>query len=57
MERKLLNSIKVGVFFEKNIEEKTPDKSYYYFYKPYISVFNLVVGSRKMITVPKNMSL
>ena len=57
MERKLLNSIKVGVFFEKNIEEKTPDKSYYYFCKPYISVFNLVVGSRKMIPIPKNMSL
>ena len=56
----LLNSIKARVFFGKNIEEKhlcCHDKNYYYFWKSYIPVINLIVDSRNMIKVSKNMRL
>ena len=58
--RKLLNGIRVRVFFEKNIEKKhlcCHDKNYYYFWKSNIPVINLIVDSRNMISVSKNMSL
>ena len=56
----LLNGMKVRVFFGKNIEKKHLchlDKNYYYFCKSNISVFNLIVDSRNMIEVSKNMRL
>ena len=56
----ILNGIKVRVFFEKNIEKKPlyrHDKNYYYFCKSSIPVINLIVGSRSMIKVSKNLSL
>ena len=52
--------IKVRVFFEKNTEKKHSyfhDKNYCYFCKSSIPVINLIVGSRNMIKVPKNISL
>ena len=55
-----LKSIKVLIFFEKNVEKKHlhhPDKNYYYFYKLNIPVINLIVASRNMVKVLKNMSL
>ena len=48
-----------GSFSEKNIEKKhlcCHDKSYYQFCKSNIPVINLIVGSRNMIKVSKNMS-
>ena len=56
----MLNVIKVRVFFEKNIEKKRLRrhcKSYYYFCKSNIPVTNLIVGSRNMIKISKNISL
>ena len=56
----LLNRIKVRVFFGKNIERKhlsSHNKNYYYFWKSNIPVINLIVGSRNMIKLSKNMSL
>ena len=56
----LLNGIKVQVFFGKNIEKKHlchHDKSYYYFWKSNIHVINMIVDSRNMIKLSKNMSL
>ena len=47
-------------FFLKNVEKKYlrhADKNYYYFCKLNIPVINLVVVSRNMIKVSKNMSL
>ena len=58
--QQVLNGIKVGVFFEKNIEKKDfcrHDKNYYYFCKSNILVINLIVGSRNMMKVSKNTSL
>ena len=55
----ILSSIKVRVFFEKNIGKRPlccHDKNFYYFYKSNISVVNLVSGSRNMIKVSENMS-
>ena len=55
-----LNDIKVQVFFGKNIEKKhlyRHYKNYYYFWKSNIPVINLIVDSRNMIKVSKNMSL
>ena len=55
-----LNVIKVRIFFEKSIEKKhlcRHDKNYCYFCKSNIPVINLIVGSRNMIKVSKNMSL
>ena len=55
-----LNDIKVQVFFGKNIEKKhlyRHYKNYYYFCKSNIPVTNLIVHSRNMIKVLKNMSL
>ena len=54
-----LNGIKVQVFFEKNIKRKhlfCHDKNYYCFWKSNIRVINLIVDSRNMIKVLKNMS-
>ena len=56
---KFLNSIKEQVFFGKSIEKKhlcRHDKNYY-FCKSNIPAINLIVGSRNMIKVSKNMSL
>ena len=56
----ILNGIKVRVFFRKNIEKKhlcRHGKNYYYFWKSNISVINLIVDSRNMIKVSKNMRL
>ena len=57
---KLLNGIKVWIFFEKNIEEKHlchHDKNYCYFWKSFISVINLIVDSKNMIKLSKTLSL
>ena len=55
----LLNGIKVRVFLgKKDIEKKHScrhDKNYY-FWKSNIPIINLIVGSRNMIKVSKNMS-
>ena len=54
-----LNGMKVRVFFGKNIEKKRfcrLDKNCYYFWKSNIHVINLIVDSRNMIRVLKNMS-
>ena len=58
----ILTGIKVKVFFEekKNIKKKhlcRHDKNYYYFWKSNIPVTNLIVDSRNMIKVSKNMRL
>ena len=56
---KLLNSIQVRVFSGKNIEEKPlchHEKNYYYFCKSNTPVINLIVGSRNMIKLLKNIS-
>ena len=48
------------VFFGKTINKKDlcrHDKNYYYFWKSNIPVINLIVGSRNMIKVSKNISL
>ena len=55
-----LNGIKVPVLFPKNIEKKQlcrHDKVYYYFWKSNIPVINLLVDSRNMIKVSKNVGL
>ena len=55
-----LNSIKVRFFFGKHIEKMQlwrHDKNYYHFCKSNIPVINLIVSSRNMIKVSKNMSL
>ena len=54
----MLNGIKVWVFLVKNIEKKhlcRHYKNYYYFCKSNIPVINLIVDSRNMIKVSKNM--
>ena len=55
----LLNGMKVRVFFGKKTWEKALvlDKNYYYFWKSNNPVINLIVDSRDMIKVSKNMSL
>ena len=56
----ILNSIKVWVFFGKNIEKKHlchHDKNCYYFWKSNITAINFIVDSRNMIKVLKNMHL
>ena len=56
----LLKGSNVPGFFGKNIEKKhlcCHDKNYYCFWKSNINVINLVVDSRNMIKVSKNMSL
>ena len=56
----LLDGIKVRVFFEKNIEENhlsRHNKNCYYFCKSNIPVINLILGSRNMIKISKNMIL
>ena len=56
----LLTGIKVRVFFGKKHRKKhlcCHDKNYYYFCKSNIRIINLIVGSRNMIEVSKNMSL
>ena len=55
----LLNGMKVRVFFGKKTREKALvlDKNYYYFWKSNNPVINLIVDSRDMIKVSKNMSL
>ena len=53
-------ALRCGSFSEKNIEKKhlyCHDKNYYYFCKSNIRIINLIVGSRNMIEVSKNMSL
>ena len=53
-----LNGIKVHVFFEKRIEKKHlcyHEKNYCYFWKSNFPIINLVVGSRNMIKISKNM--
>ena len=55
-----LNGIKVQVFFIKNIEKKhlcCHDQNYYYFWKSNIPVIDLVVESRNLTEVSKNLSL
>ena len=58
---KYLNDIKVrGVFLKKKDRKKIPvppDKNFYYFCKSNITVINLILGSRNMIKVSKNMIL
>ena len=51
-----LNSIKVQVFFRKK-HMYSHDNNYYYFCKSDILVINLIVGSRNMIKLSKNISL
>ena len=56
----ILNGIKVGVFFEKNIEKKQfchHDQNYCYFRKWSIPVINLIVGSKNMIKISKSVNL
>ena len=55
-----LKGIKVRVVFGKNIEKKhfcLHDKNYYYFWKSNIYVINLIVDSRNIIKISKNMRL
>ena len=50
----------VEIFSEKTSKKKhlcRHDKNYYYFCKSNIPVINLIVGSRNMIKVSKNVSL
>ena len=59
-EKGILNSMKVRVFFEENVERKHlcyHEKNYCYFCKSNIPVINLIVGSRNMIKLSKNMTL
>ena len=56
----LLSDIKVRVFFEKYMEKKHlchHDRNYCYFCKSNIPAINLIVVSRNMIELSKNMSL
>ena len=56
----ILNGIKVRVFFRKKRSWKylcRHDRNYYYFWKSNIPVIKLIVHSRNMIKVSKNMSL
>ena len=56
----LLNSIKVQVFLEKKHEKRhlcRHDKNYYYCWKSKVPAINLIIDSRNMIKVSKNMSL
>ena len=56
----ILNGIKVRVLFGKIVEKKhlcRHDKNHYYFQKSNIPVINLIVDSRNMIKVSKNMHL
>ena len=58
--KKLLRGIKVRVFLRKSIQKKHlchHDKNYCYYYKSNIPVINLILGSRNMIRLSKNMSL
>ena len=53
-------ALRCGSFFGKNIEKKPVcchDKNYYYFCKSSIPGINLVVVSRNMVKVSKNMGL
>ena len=55
-----LNGIKLGVFFGENIEKKRlrhHDNNYCYFWTANTPVINLIVDSRNITTVSKNMSL
>ena len=55
-----LHGTLVQDFFEKNIEKKHlchQDKNYFYICKSNILVDDLIVGSKNMIKVSKNMSL
>ena len=55
-----LNSTKVRVFFEKSTKKKhlcCYDKNYHHFCKSNIPEISLIVGSRNIIKVSKNMSL
>ena len=57
---KILNDIKVRVFLWINIQKKhlcSRDKNYYYSSKWNIPVINMILGSRDMIKVSKNVSL
>ena len=57
---KILNDIKVLVFLWINIQKKhlrRRDKNYYYSSKWNIPVINMILGSRNMIKVSKNVSL
>ena len=49
-------ALRCGSFSEK-ISENHDDKNYCYFCKSNIPVINLIVGSRNLIKLPKNMSL
>ena len=56
----MLNSIKVGVFFEKSTEKlhlRCHDKNEYYFCKSNIPVTNFTAVSRNIIKLSKNISL
>ena len=56
----ILNGINVRVFSEKTSKKKhlcLLDKNHYYFCKSNVTVINLIVGSRNLIKVSKNMSL
>ena len=58
--RRLLTGIKMRIFFGKNIEKKYlchHDKNYCYFCKSNIPAINLILGSRNMIKLSKDMSL
>ena len=53
-------ALRCGSFSKKNIEKKhlcRHDKHFYYFWKSNIRVINLIVNSRNMIKVSKNMRL
>ena len=53
-------ALRCGIFSEKTLKKKhlcRHDKNYYYFCKSNITVINLIVDSRNMIKVPKNMRL
>ena len=55
----LPNSIKVRVFFAKNIEKKRfhrHDRNCYYFCESNIGVIDFIVGCRNMIKIPKNIN-
>ena len=56
----LLSSIKVQVFFGKNVAKRhlyNHDRNYCYFCKSNVTVISLVSGSRNMIKLSKNMNL
>ena len=53
-------ALRCGSFSEKNIEKKhwcCHEKNYYYFWKSNFPVISLIVDSRNMIKVSKNMRL